>query len=104
MKMTLSPIDIVDFPSEGVSLKGLLAELRAGERDMSWRILGQDEMGKLSGEPVDRRNDCVTVRHRERPAGTEIVLHVNDHQKVATVGRPTAQVLVHFSLADLWSD
>ncbi len=64
-------------------------------------VLGQDDIGELSGEPVDRRDDRVAVRHRERPAGTEIVLHIDDHQNVAIARRPSAGVSVHLFLADL---
>jgi hypothetical protein len=67
-------------------------------------VLGQDDMSELRGEPVDHRDDRVAVRHCERPARTEIVLHIDDHQNIAIARRPSARVSFHLSLADLSSD
>src|SRR5690348_955111 len=38
-------------------------------------------MRKPSRQAVDRRQDGVALRHRERAAGAEIALHVDDDQR-----------------------
>jgi hypothetical protein len=42
-------------------------------------------MREAQREPVDKRNDRVAVRHRQRTAGQEVVLHVDDEQRVVVV-------------------
>jgi hypothetical protein len=41
-------------------------------------ILGQHDMPKPFGEPIDDRHHHVAVGDRKRPARAEIVLHVDD--------------------------
>jgi hypothetical protein len=43
-------------------------------------ITGGHDNGKLLDQPVDRSDHGVAVGDRERPSGTEVVLHV-DHDE-----------------------
>jgi len=45
-------------------------------------ILGQDHMGVRRGQSVDRGDDRIALRNRERPAKAEIVLHVDDKKDI----------------------
>src|SRR5260370_38788682 len=45
-------------------------------------IVGQHDMAEAHGEPIDDRHDRVAVGDRERAAGAEIVLHVDDQQQI----------------------
>ena len=40
-------------------------------------------MGTRRGQPVDRGDDRIALRNRERPAGAEIVLHVDDKEDIS---------------------
>jgi hypothetical protein len=42
---------------------------------------GDHEPGAL-GETVDRHNNCIAVRDGERAAGTEVVLDLDDDQRL----------------------
>ena len=44
-------------------------------------VLGQDDVFEALCEAVDHRDDLVSFRNRQRAAGTEIVLHVDDDQR-----------------------
>src|SRR5208337_3808693 len=46
-------------------------------------ILGEDDVPKARRYAHDRRNHLVAAGHRQRSAGTKIVLHVDDDQNVA---------------------
>ena len=42
-------------------------------------------MRELARQPVDQRDDRIAVGHRQRAAGAEIVLHIDDHQRLAVI-------------------
>ena len=45
-------------------------------------VLGENHVGKASGERVDWRDHGVAVRHRESAARQKVVLDVNDDEDV----------------------
>ncbi len=45
-------------------------------------ILGQDDVGKGPGKFVAEGNGLITAGHRQRAAGTEIILNIDDDQDV----------------------
>ena len=45
-------------------------------------VLGDDYMLVVRDELVDQRHDFFALRHRERAAGTEVVLHVCHQQSL----------------------
>src|SRR3954471_4526268 len=51
---------------------------------MTWRmpVLGQDDMGKVPTEAVDRCDDRIPVRNRERTSGQEVILYIDHDQDV----------------------
>lgn len=65
-------------------LIGLLASVARCEGRMSlWvPILREDDVLKALRNSVDRRDDSISARNRQLPAGTEIVLHVDDNEDV----------------------
>jgi hypothetical protein len=62
--------------------------MSAGEGAVPWRmpILGQRDMLKALAEPVRHRHDPIALAHRERAARAEIILDIDDKQKVALFG------------------
>ena len=48
-------------------------------------VLGQHDIGEASAEAIDERDDRIAVGDRQRAAGHEIVLHVDDEQDVPLV-------------------
>jgi hypothetical protein len=52
---------------------------------MAWRVpvLRQHDVTETACQAVDDRHHLVPARHRQRPAGTEIVLDVDDDENVA---------------------
>ena len=50
-------------------------------------VLRQHDMLEALRDTVDDRHDLAAVRHRQRPAGAEIVLDVDHQQYVAIVDR-----------------
>ncbi|MNZ97178.1 hypothetical protein D3C78_1164030 [compost metagenome] len=60
------------------------ALVAAGEAEVSGRVpvLGQDDMGEGIGQPVDRRDDILATRYRQRATAAEVVLHVGHQQYV----------------------
>src|SRR5579883_630475 len=65
-------------------LKGLAARMGAREGAMPPRmpILGQRHMRETLAQLVRDRNDFVALGHRERAAGAEIILHIDDEENV----------------------
>jgi hypothetical protein len=63
----------------------LLAWMRRRKRTVPARVpvLRQDDVRKASGKVVDDRHDLIAIRNRKRPAGTKIILYVDDQQDVA---------------------
>jgi hypothetical protein len=63
--------------------EGLLA-VGAGEGDVAAGVpvLGEDDVVELRGEGVDAGEDGVAVSDRERAAGEEVELHVDDEQGI----------------------
>ena len=45
-------------------------------------VLRQDHVLVLGDHPVDDRDDVVAAGHRQRAAGAEIVLQIDDHEGV----------------------
>lgn len=70
------------------STEGAGTRMRRGEGDVSgWMpVLGEDDMLELLAEPVDEGDDLITVFDGERSAGTEIVLQVDDDERVGGLG------------------
>ena len=72
--------------------------MRRGERAVARRmpVLGQRDMSEALGETVDDRHHGIAVGHRERAAGAEIVLHIDDQQQivVANLHCPPAMELL----------
>ena len=58
--------------------------MRRGEGAMARRmpILGQDDMIEAFGKAIDDRNHAIAVGNRQRTAGAEIVLHVDNQQQI----------------------
>jgi hypothetical protein len=50
-------------------------------------ILGQDDIGEALAEAIDERDDRIAVGDRQRAAGHEIILHVDDEKDVPFVDR-----------------
>ena len=53
-------------------------------------ILGQRDIGEASGEAVDERHDGVAVADRQRAAGHEIILHVDDEKDIPFIDRDSS--------------
>jgi hypothetical protein len=55
-----------------------------GERAVIARmpIARRNDERHALGEPVDRTHDGVPVRHRERPAGAEVILDIDHDQSL----------------------
>ena len=45
-------------------------------------ILRHDHLRKGADQPIDQRQDRLAVRHRQRAATHEVVLHVDDDQRI----------------------
>ena len=45
-------------------------------------VLRQHDVLEILGQRVDQRHDLVAARHRQRAARTEIILHVDDDQRL----------------------
>ena len=45
-------------------------------------VLGEDDVVKVCGEGVDAGQDGVAIRDRQRAAGQEVQLHVDDQQRI----------------------
>ena len=45
-------------------------------------VLRQDDMLEILHEFVDQRHDLVAARHRQRAAGAEVVLQVDDNKRL----------------------
>ncbi len=65
-------------------------------------ILGQHDMVEALGEAIDDRHHRIAVGNRERAAGAEIVLHVDDQQQIIVAGLrlhlgPALQLTSNFS-------
>jgi hypothetical protein len=45
-------------------------------------VLGQDDVLGLRRDLVNRRDDCVSVRDGQLPAGTEVVLNIDRQEYV----------------------
>ncbi len=56
--------------------------MRRGERDVPRRmpVLRQDDLVEVQRDAVDRRDHLVPARHRQRAAGQEVILDVDDQQ------------------------
>ena len=67
-------------------LERLLARMRRREGKMPGRmpVLRQHHIAKPRRQPIDHRHDFIAARHGERAARTEIVLHVDDDEDVAS--------------------
>src|ERR1035441_427118 len=78
-------------------LVGLCAGVRAGKGDVAARVpvLGEDYMIESCGERVDGGDDLVAARNRQAAAGAEVVLQIDDQQRVGGLR------LHHSSLARL---
>ena len=65
-------------------LVGLLVGVGAGEGDVGggMPVLGEDNMGKAGGECVDEGDNGVGVRYGQEAARAEVVLEVDDEQRV----------------------
>src|SRR5690242_3224708 len=65
----------------------IFARMGTGEGCMAARmpVLRQNDMSEFGGQPVDRGNDQVAMRHREHAARTEIVLDIYDDEDIAVV-------------------
>ena len=50
-------------------------------------VLRANDMRKVRGELIDKRNDCVGVWHRKRAAGAKVILNINDQQHLALLMR-----------------
>ncbi len=63
------------------------ARVRRRERDMSCRVpvLRQNDVVKLLRQPVDQRNDSVSIADRKRAPRAEVVLDINYKQGVRCV-------------------
>src|SRR5882724_3989609 len=63
-------------------LEGLAPGMGGGERDVVARmpVLREHDVRKAAGEAVDDGHDLVALRHGERAAWHEVVLHVDDDQ------------------------
>ena len=74
---------------QGDRLERPLARMRGGEGDVAGGvpILGQHDMGEALAEAVDERHDRIAVADRQRAAGHEIILHVDDEKDVPFVNR-----------------
>jgi hypothetical protein len=74
------------------ALERLASRMGGGERQVARRmpVLGEHHMGEFRGEPADRRDDLVAMRHRQASAGAEIVLHVHHHEHVGRADRDLA--------------
>ena len=48
-------------------------------------VLGQDDVDEALHQAIDQRRDRVAVGDRQRAAGHEVVLHVDDQQRVPLV-------------------
>jgi len=46
-------------------------------------------MCEASGQTIDQRNHLVSTRNRQRAAGTEVVLDIDDQQRVAVADGET---------------
>ena len=49
-------------------------------------ILGQRDVSKTFGEAIDDGHHRIAVGNRERTAGAEIVLHIDDQQQIIVAG------------------
>jgi len=69
-------------------LKRRFAGMGTGERLVTGRVpvLSQDDMRESRDKPVDQRHDLVAARHCQRPTRAEIVLNIDDQEKVSVVG------------------
>ena len=65
-------------------LEGVLAGVRAGEGLMpgSVPVLGENDVLEVRRDVMDDRDDFVAAGHGQCPAGTEIVLNVDDEENV----------------------
>ncbi len=96
------PLHAVRGPEHLLAIRqrGGLERRRAGmvgrERHVVGRVpvLRQHHMRERLGQPVDHRHDLVAVRHGERAAGHEVVLHI-DHQQAIAVAEASLHGRVH---------
>src|SRR5690349_15366781 len=65
-------------------LADFLSRMIRGEAAMIfWMpILCRDDQLKLRLELIDDRNDPIALRNRQRPAGAEVILKIDDDQRV----------------------
>jgi len=60
-------------------------------------VLSEDDVVELSAERVDKRDDLVAVLNRERSAGAEVVLDVDDQKRIAGLWRNRHLLMVLLS-------
>src|SRR5215472_115179 len=69
-------------------------------------ILGQDDVREFGRQPINGRNNLVALRHGERPAGTEIVLHIDNKKDIAIVAShcaPRNRGMISRAMSSTWS-
>ena len=76
----------------------LLARMRATQTTdgRGMPILRQHHVREPLGQPVDQRHDLVPARDRQPPAGTEVVLDVDDDEDIAVADRRSSRVISAF--------
>jgi hypothetical protein len=82
--------------------------MRTGEGCMAARVpvLRQDDMSEFDGQPVDRGNNLVAMRHRECAVGTEIVLNIDDDEDIAVMALhslPRSRGIISRAMISTWS-
>jgi len=88
--------------------EGTLARVRTGEGCMAARVpvLRHDDVSEFDGQPVDRGNDLVALRHGECAAGTEIVLNIDDDEDIAVIALhslPRSRGIISRAMISTWS-